>query len=102
MNKELLQKHITHYQKEKEANPEQFQEDWVERQEHIAKYQGYDEEDLYEYISPLWAMLIWGNKRYARLAEAVGLQRSTQRPRKPRIRKREYQPARFGAGWVLR
>jgi len=23
-----------------------------------------NEEDLYEYISKLWAMLIWGNKHY--------------------------------------
>lgn len=65
MNKELLQKHIKNYQEEKEANPGQFQEDWSEREEHIAKYQGYDEatiremdeEDIYEYISPLWAII---------------------------------------------
>lgn len=72
MNKKILQKHIKNYQEGKEANPEQFQEDWSKRQEHIAKYQGYDvqkilsmdAEDVYEYISPLWAMQIWGNKRY--------------------------------------
>lgn len=34
-----------------------------------------DEEDLYEYISPLWAMLILGNKRYVvdKLVEDNGL-----------------------------
>lgn len=67
MNKDLLQKHIKNYQKEKADNPEQFQEDWAEREEHVRKYRSYDrekllamdEEDLYEYISPLWAMLIY-------------------------------------------
>ena len=83
MNKDLLQKHIKNYQKEKASNPEQFQEEWTEREEHIKKYQGYDktkihsmdEEDLYEYISPLWAMQIWGNKRYVtdNLVEDNGL-----------------------------
>jgi len=84
MNKDHLQKHIKNYQKEKEANPDQFQEDWSEREEHIVKYQGYDEtairdmdeEDIYEYISPLWAMQIWGNKRYVtdNLIEDNGLE----------------------------
>lgn len=84
MNKNLLNKHIKNYQEEKEANPDQFQEDWTERTDHIAKYRGYDkekirsmdEEDLYEYISPLWAMLIWGNKRYVvdKLVEDNGLE----------------------------
>ncbi|WP_211359333.1 hypothetical protein [Fodinibius salinus] len=84
MNKKLLQKHIQNYQQEKADNSEQFQEDWSERQEHIAKYQGYDQEkirsmdgeDLYEYISPLWAMQIWGNKRYVtdNLVEDNGLE----------------------------
>lgn len=72
MDKSILKKHIENYQKEKSNNPDQFQEEWAERGEHITKYQEYDEikicdmdeEDLYEYISPLWAMQIWGNKRY--------------------------------------
>ena len=70
MNKDLLQKHIKHYKKDKAEDPEQFDLDWTERQEHVNKYQSYtekklmamDEEELYEYISPLWAMMIWGNK----------------------------------------
>ena len=84
MNKELLKKHIKNYQKEKETNPDQFEDDWSERQEHITKYQAYDEEtiqamdeeDIYEYISPLWAMQIWGNKRYVtdNLIEDNGLE----------------------------
>ncbi len=72
MNIDLLKKHINHYKEEKARNPEQFEDDWTKRQEHIKKYQSYteeklaamNEEDVYEYISPLWAMLIWGNKRY--------------------------------------
>lgn len=72
MNKQLLQKHIQNYKKVKENDPEEFLKDWDERKEIIRTYQSYDrkkiagmtDEDLYEYISPLWAMLIWGNKRY--------------------------------------
>lgn len=84
MNKKLLQKHITNYLEDKSTNPEQFKEEWAEREDHITKYQGYDEdnirsmdeEDIYEYISPLWAMQIWGNKRYVtdNLIEDNGLE----------------------------
>ncbi|TYP94894.1 hypothetical protein LX73_0187 [Fodinibius salinus] len=37
MNKDLLQKNIKNYQEET-VNPDRFQEDWSERQEHITKY----------------------------------------------------------------
>lgn len=47
-------------------------EDYKERIAHINYYQNQDkdtilkmdEDDIYEYISKLWAMLIWGNKHY--------------------------------------
>lgn len=84
MNKTLLREHIENYLSEKSENPAQFDEDWSEREAHIVKYQGFDEsairnmneEDIYEYISPLWAMQIWGNKRYVtdNLIEDNGLE----------------------------
>jgi hypothetical protein len=72
MNNSLLKKHIKQFvaymKKEKEISNEQYQE----RIDAIAYYQKWTkakmktmtEEDVYEYISKLWAMLIWGNKRY--------------------------------------
>ena len=83
MNTDLLQKHIKNYKQDKADDPEQFNIDWTERKEHVKKYQSFteqkivvmDEEAIYEYISPLWAMLIWGNKRYVvdKLIEDNGL-----------------------------
>lgn len=43
-----------------------------EREEIVKYYQSYDKnkilsmtkEDIYEYLSKLWAMLLWGNKHY--------------------------------------
>lgn len=72
MNNQLLQKHIQNYKERGEKNPNQYQSDMTDREEHTRLYQNsdreqilkMDEEGLYEYISPLWAMLIWGNKRY--------------------------------------
>jgi hypothetical protein len=84
MNKDLLRKHIQNYKAEKEQNSAEFLSDWEERRDIVQTYQSYDEEtiskmdaeDLYEYISPLWAMLIWGNKRYVvdKLIEDNGLE----------------------------
>lgn len=50
-----------------------YERDRGERRERIAYYQGWtadrirsmSEDDLYEYFGKLWAMLIWGNKKYA-------------------------------------
>ena len=84
MNTNLLQKHIKHYQQEKTKDPDQFEAEWAERKDHVKKYRSFDkakilamdEEDIYEYISPLWAMRIWGNKRYVtdNLIEDNGLE----------------------------
>ena len=72
MNKELLKQHISSYkQKMKEARDE-FMEGITEREQYILYYQNYDkskilsmtEDEIYEYLSKLWAMLIWGNKHY--------------------------------------
>ena len=72
MNQSLLRKHIKEYQKALESNPEKMSEEWQERKDTVRMYQSYtseqilemDEESFYEFITPLWAMLIWGNKRY--------------------------------------
>lgn len=84
MNITLLKKHISNYKKYKEQNLEEFRNDKTERDLHVLDYQNYNrekimqmtEENLYEYISPLWAMLIWGNKRYVvdKLIEDNGLE----------------------------
>lgn len=72
MNLNLLHKHLTKYKKSLAENPEKARSDWEEREAKSAYYQSWtaakvramSEEDLYEYISKLWAMLIWGNKKY--------------------------------------
>lgn len=69
MNNELLEKHLNLYLsdiKNGEFN------DIEERNERKIYYQSIDKlkilkmsaEDFYEYLSKLWAMLIWGNKKY--------------------------------------
>jgi hypothetical protein len=72
MNKELLKKHIQKYYQKYKENPKKYKEELLERKERIKYYQSWtkekilkmDEDDLFEYISKLWSMLIWGNKRY--------------------------------------
>lgn len=73
MNIEILQKHIKAYKKKIKEDPEKFDADREERSERIAYYRSMtrekilamDEEAVYEYLSKLWAMRIWGNKKYA-------------------------------------
>jgi len=72
MDKQLLHKHIKQYLSKIESNPDEFLKDKQTRQERTAYYQSWtkdkilsmSEEEFYEYISKLWAMLIWGNKKY--------------------------------------
>jgi len=72
MNKQILMKHIKYFLEDLNSNPAKFKEDLKERLELIEYYQSYTrdkiirmtEEDIYQYISKLWAMLIWGNKHY--------------------------------------
>lgn len=55
-----------------EKDFEKHESDFAERQERTNYYQSWtedrilkmNEDDLYEYIAGLWAMLIWGNKHY--------------------------------------
>jgi hypothetical protein len=72
MNKQLLTQHINQYKKSQTKNKEQSLDGIEERKTRISFYQSYTkekilsmtEEDFYEYLSKLWAMLIWGNKQY--------------------------------------
>lgn len=72
MNKQLLHKHIKSFLNNLERQPEKLKSDHLERIERIHYYQSWtkekilkmSEEDLLEYLSKLWAMLIWGNKQY--------------------------------------
>ncbi|UCE65117.1 MAG: hypothetical protein JSU85_09565 [Candidatus Zixiibacteriota bacterium] len=89
MNTELLKKHVKSYLSYSKKEPEKFREDMKERGELIAYYQSFthdkilkmDEEDIYEYISKLWAMLIWGNKHYVvdKIIEENGLENFKKR-----------------------
>lgn len=72
MNTELLRKHIAKFAQKVDQNLTKYQEDRKARAEYIEFYQQYtrdkilkmDGEEVYKYLSPLWAMLIWGNKHY--------------------------------------
>jgi len=72
MNKDLLKKYIHEFISDSKENSEKFNQDWKERLALISYYQSFTkdkmlkmtEEDIFEYISKLWAMLIWGNKHY--------------------------------------
>lgn len=73
MNYELLNEKLNEYlRKIESANGEIEIQDLIEREEREKFYCSYtkerilsmDENDLYEYLSKLWAMIIWGNKQY--------------------------------------
>jgi hypothetical protein len=72
MDKELLNKHIRNYVELFNREPEKYTEEYKERLDLVNFYQAFTkdkiismtEEDIFEYISKLWAMLIWGNKHY--------------------------------------
>lgn len=70
MNKEILEKHLNLYLEEIKKSGEV--NDLEERNTRKEYYQSFNKEkiinmtkeEFYEYISKLWAMLIWGNKKY--------------------------------------
>ena len=72
MNQTKLTIAIEHLKCRHAENPESLQEAMEERKERIAFYQGFStdkllnmtEDDFYKYISRLWAMIIWGNKKF--------------------------------------
>ena len=72
MNNNKLQTAITAFIKNKKANATYYNDNWSERKERKLYYQSFtkdkliamSEDDFFEYISRLWSMLIWGNKKY--------------------------------------
>lgn len=72
MNKEKLKSAISAFIKNKKSNAAYYEENWTERNERKAFYQSFTkdkllsmtEEDFFEYISRLWSMVMWGNKRF--------------------------------------
>jgi hypothetical protein len=72
MNISKLNLAIESFVKKQKTKSTHYAEGYEERKERISFYQAYTskrilrmtEDDLYEYISKLWSMLIWGNKQY--------------------------------------
>lgn len=72
MNIDILNKYLEEYLKKLQDNCDIEIEDLEEREEREKFYSSYtkdkilsmDETEFYEYISKLWAMIIWGNKHY--------------------------------------
>ena len=72
MNLQKLQLAIKEFTKNAKSNAAYFEENLAERKERKDYYQSFTkdkllamtEDDFLEYISKLWSMLIWGNKKY--------------------------------------
>ncbi len=72
MNAELLKKHIERYQKRHIEDKAKYDAEKTERKERTKYYRAFtkekilsmSEDDFFEYVAKLWAMLIWGNKQY--------------------------------------
>lgn len=72
MDKKKLKEHVAHYIEHLGDNPDQYREDVENRQERCRYYQGWtaerlmrmSEEQFAEYLAPLWALQMWGNKQY--------------------------------------
>lgn len=72
MNHSLLRKHIQKFVQASKQDPQEFNQHLKERLDFTTYYQQFTHdrilamtpEETYEYISKLWAMLIWGNKHY--------------------------------------
>lgn len=72
MNVQKLNAVIYSFLKKQKLNYIYYEEHWTERMERRNYYQSFTEakllemteEDFFEYISKLWSMLIWGNKKY--------------------------------------
>ena len=82
----LLRKHVESYLARIHREADAHMQTALARRERVAYYQGWTAdrlrrmtaEDLLEYLSKLWAMLIWGNKQYVidKLLDAHGLDRA--------------------------
>jgi hypothetical protein len=84
MNRDLLSQHIQKFAAEARSDPVRFEQELGERIEITAYYRQFGRErilamtseDIYDYLSRLWAMLIWGNKHYVvdKIIEDNGLE----------------------------
>jgi len=83
MNQDLLKRHVSEYFRYIKKNSQEYKRDMKERNDIVEYYQQWElekllsmnDEDVYNYLSELWAMRIWGNKRYAvdKIIEENGL-----------------------------
>lgn len=72
MNTQKLDSAISEFIKKRKSNTAYYEENWTERKERREYYQSFtkdkliamNEDAFLEYISKLWSMLIWGNKKY--------------------------------------
>ena len=72
MDNAKLRSAISAFVRHKEANAAYYDDNWAERRERRTYYQSFTrdrllsmtEDEFLEYISKLWSMLIWGNKKY--------------------------------------
>ena len=72
MNRTKLESAISAFVKNKKANAAYYDDNWTERKERKVYYQSFTkdkllamtEEAFFAYISRLWSMLMWGNKKY--------------------------------------
>jgi hypothetical protein len=72
MNKDTLHSNLKIYFQKIKSDPARAENDKKERADRAAYYQswtasriiGMTVDELYEYIAKLWAMRVWGNKRY--------------------------------------
>lgn len=72
MNIQKLSLAISEFNNKIKTNTAYYNENWAEREERRKYYQSFTkdrllemtEDEFLEYISKLWSMLIWGNKKY--------------------------------------
>lgn len=72
MNKDKLQITISEFIRKRKINEIYYKDNFNKRKERKDYYQSFtkdkvlsmSEDEFYEYISKLWSMLIWGNKKY--------------------------------------
>ena len=72
MDNTKLQLAIKAFVQKAKSNAAYFDDNWVERKERKVYYQSFNkpkllamtEDEFLEYVSKLWSMLIWGNKKY--------------------------------------
>ena len=72
MDTQKLKKHIESYKQYTQAEATKYAEESTQRLERRHYYQSWNKdrilamtpEEFEEYMSKLWAMLIWGNKKY--------------------------------------